>query len=113
MNPSQEEIGAVEVVDSMNNVEFDVDANIFRAEYDSSRDQPSLAIVAVVAAASNRDAIELSPLHSAIDTETLDNLLSKTTTDDEKNTCLSFSYEGFAVTAFSEGTIEASPIENT
>lgn len=116
MNPSQKEIGtlgAVEAVDSMNNVEFDVDANIFRGEYDSSRDQPSLAIVAVVAAAAESDPIELPPLHSVIDTEVLNNLLSETANDDRKNASLSFSYEGFAVTAFSEGTIEVSPMENT
>ena len=116
MNPSHKEIGAfgaVEAVDSMNNVEFDVDADLVRAEYDGSRDQPSLAIVAVVAAAANSDPIELSPLHSAIDTGTLDDLLSETATDDRKNFRLSFSYEGFAVTAFSDGTIEVTPMENT
>ena len=116
MNPSHKEtgaFGAVEAVSSMNNVEFDIDANIYRAEYDSNRDQPSLAIVAVVAAAANSDPIELSPLHSAIDTGALDDLLSETATDDRKNFRLSFSYEGFAVTAFSDGTIEVTPMENT
>ncbi|AEH37151.1 HalOD1 output domain-containing protein [Halopiger xanaduensis] len=116
MTPSHKEIGAlgaVEAVGSMNSVEFDIDANIFRAEYDSSRDQPSLAIVAVVAAAANSDPNELSPLHSAIDTGALDDLLSGTATDDQKNVCFSFSYEGFAVTTFSEGTIEVKPMENT
>lgn len=113
MNPSQEKIGPVEVVDSMDNMEFDVDEDIFRAEYDSSRDQPCLAIVAVVATATNSDPIELSPLHSAIDTEALDDLLSETVPDDQRDICLSFSYEGVVVTAFSKGTIEVSPMETT
>lgn len=116
MNPSQSEFdsfGAVEVVDSMNDVEFDVDADVFRGEYDSSRDHPSLAIVAVVAAAADSDPIELSPLHSVIDTGALDELLSETTTDDKKSVCLSFEYEEFDVTVYSEGTIEVSPMENT
>ncbi|ELY63365.1 HalOD1 output domain-containing protein [Natrinema versiforme] len=96
----------------MNDVAFDVDANVFRAEYDSSRDQPSLAILAVVAVAANSDPTELSPLHSVIDTAALDDLLSETATDDRRNVRLSFSYEGFSVTACSAGTVEVSPIEN-
>ncbi|AHG01894.1 hypothetical protein HALLA_00955 (plasmid) [Halostagnicola larsenii XH-48] len=112
MESTQESVGAIEIVDSMNDIEFDADEDAFRAEYDSRRDQPSLAVVAMVAAIDDRDPIELSPLHFVIDMEALDDLFSETATDGMRSGCLSFSYEGFDVTVFSEGTIEVSPITN-
>ncbi|WP_157231406.1 HalOD1 output domain-containing protein [Halostagnicola larsenii] len=96
----------------MNDIEFDGDEDTFRAEYDSRRDQPSLAVVAVVAAVDDRDPGELTPLHFVIDTEALDDLFTETAAEGLRNGNLSFSYEGFDVTAFSRGTIEISPIPN-
>lgn len=102
----------VEIIPSMEAIEFVVDDGIYRAEYDSSRDQPSLAIVAAIAAAEQRDPSELTPLHYAIDTEALDGLFSSTATKGQRKGCLSFPYEGFEVTVSSEGVIEAKPTEN-
>jgi hypothetical protein len=104
-------VGTVEIVPSMESVEFAVDDGIYRAEYDSSRDQPSLAVVAAVAAAGQRDIHELTPLHSVVDTAALDELFSTTATEGQRNGCLSFPYEGFEVTVFSDGVIEATPTE--
>lgn len=100
------------MVSSMNNVEFDVDEETFRAEYDSSRDQPSLAVVAAVAEVSNTEPEKLTPLHSAINTSALNDLFSSTGNARQRNDCLSFSYEGFEVTVFGEGTVEVSSEEN-
>ena len=113
MEFSNKPLGTVEIAPSMETIEFVVDDGIYRAEYDSSRDQPSLAIVAVIAAADHRDPYELPPLHSAIDTDALDELFSTTANGGQRNGRLSFPYEGFEVTVFSGGIIEAKPTENT
>ena len=109
MAPSKETVGILEIVDSMNCVEFDVDAGSFRAEYDSDRDSTSLAVVAVVAVADNRDPAELPSLHSSIDTGALETLFAASTDETQRGDCVSFSYEGFGVSVWSEGTIEATP----
>lgn len=113
MEFSNRPVGTVEIVPSMESVEFVDSDGLYRAEYDSSRDQPSVAIVAAIAAADRRDPCELRPLHSAIDTDALDELFATSVTEKQRNGCLSFSYEGFVVTVFSEGVIEAKPTENT
>lgn len=113
MRSNTETTGALEIVDSMNTIEFDVDEGIYRASYNDNRDTTSLAVVAVIAAAANRDSRELAPLNSAIDTAALDSLFSTTTTRGERSGCISFQYEGFEVTVWGEGTIEADPMENT
>ena len=104
---------ALGIVDSMNTVVFDVDEELFRATYNSARDPTSLAVVAVIAAATDRDACELPPLHYTIDAGALDSLFSATISGGQRSGCLSFSYDGFEVTVCSEGIIEAVPPENT
>ncbi|ADB61030.1 hypothetical protein Htur_2147 [Haloterrigena turkmenica DSM 5511] len=106
MTSSPETLGPVEIVDSMPFVEFDADAERFRAMFDSDRDSASLAVVAVVAAAAHRDPFDLPPLHSAIDSSALEGLFSRPTAGEQR---VSFRYEGFDVTVFDEGTIEANP----
>lgn len=106
MTSSPETLGPVEIIDSMPFVEVDVDAERFRAAFDGDRDSASLAVVAVVAAAAHRDPFDLPPLHSAIDSTALDDLFPRSTTGGQH---VSFRYEGFDVTVFDEGTIEASP----
>ena len=112
MESSKKPVGTAEFVPSMESVEFVVDDGIYRAEYDSSRDQPSLAIVATIAAADQRDPNDLRPLHSAIDTDGLNELFAPAATDGQRNGRLSFLYEGFEVTVSSEGVIEATPMED-
>lgn len=99
----------VEIVDSMKYVEFDVEKEIFRAEYDSDHDPTSLAVVAVIAAADDRDPVELTALHATINTGALDELFAASVDGARRSGRISFSYEGFDVTVFSEGTIEANP----
>lgn len=106
MTFSPETLDPVEIVDSMPFVEFDIDAERFRAVFDSDHDSASLAVVAVVATAAHRDPIDLPPLHSAIDSSALNDLFSRSTTGEQR---VSFRYEGFDVTVFDEGTIEVSP----
>jgi len=113
MESSQPQFETVELVDSMHSIEFDADEGTYRAEYNTDRDQPSLAIVAMIAAVAGSDPTELPPLHSAIDTGALDSLFSATPAGGHRSGRLSFLYEGFEVSMSSEGTIVADPVGPT
>lgn len=96
------------LVDSMTPVESDADGSLFRATYATDRDPASLAVLAVIAAATDSDVTDLAPLHSVVDTDALDALLSDSGSG-ALDGRLSFQYEGFAVTVFGEGRVEARP----
>jgi hypothetical protein len=76
-----------------------------RFEWDRSED-PSTAIVEAVAAATDRDASVLSPLHEHIDTEALNALLAFGADPGDERRSLSFGYEGVEVTVDTEGRID-------
>lgn len=101
------------IADTLSPVESDADTGIFRTRYDSSRDSTSLAVIAAVATADNRDPFDLAPLESAIDTAALDLLFQEPATLGEGCTRTTFCYEGFEVTVFGDGLIEVDPIEDT
>lgn len=110
---SQEMTGSVDFVDSMSIITFDVGNESFQATYDSNRDSPSLAVVAVVAAALDSDPLTLTPLHSSIDADALDELATESANGRGDDNHISFCYEGLEVTVSTEGVIEAAPPENT
>lgn len=112
MTPSRNEGGLIEIVESIETIEFDIDTGRFRAAYDVERDSASLAVVTVVAAAANSDPTELAPLHFTVDTGALDALFGPSNTAGQRFGSTSFQYEGFTVTVFSEGTVEVGPPEN-
>jgi hypothetical protein len=105
--------GSLDFVDSISTVTLDVESGQFYASYDSSRDSPSLAVVAVVATALGKDPQALTPLHSTIDTDALDTLTTKSAAGQADCLSISFCYEGLEVTVSSEGVIESAPTENT
>ena len=96
----------------LSTTEFDAEGEYFRATYNSTRDSASLAVVAVVSTALGRDPLNLTPLQSVIDTESLDELATETFTGHGTVDSISFCYEGFEVTVFGDGSIEADPTEN-
>lgn len=100
----------VAIVDSMEAVEFDVDGDRFRATFDDERDSLCLAVVAVIAVATDRDPAELPPLNEYIDTDALNAVFSTTPGAGRRTGRISFTYEGFALTVGTDGTIEASPV---
>ncbi len=110
MRPSQETPGSIDVVDSLTAVECDLEEELFQATYDQSSESATLAVVAVIAAATNKDPLELAPLHYTINGDALDDLFTNSITGTEMRGSTSFEYEGFEVTVFSEGRIEADPI---
>jgi hypothetical protein len=96
----------------LSTTEFDAEREYFRATYDSTRESASLAVVAVVSTALDRDPLDLTPIQSVIDTESLDELATETFTGHGTVDSISFCYEGVKVTVFGDGSIEADPTEN-
>jgi hypothetical protein len=113
MGPSQESSGNVDFVDSVSIVTFDVRTECFQATYDSDRDLPSLAVVALVATALRKDPRALAPLQFSIETAALDKLATESARDRAGWNRVTFRYEGLDVTVSNEGIIEAVPPENT
>lgn len=101
---------SLDIVDSMTSIQFDTEREVLRATYDSSRDSPCLAVVAVVATVDNGDVFDLAPLESVIDTDALENLFSGTATGDRRSAEVTFTYEGCDVTVSNHGLIEVKPI---
>lgn len=93
---------SVDLVASMDAVEFYADEGLYRASYDGGRDPASLAVVAVIATAYCRDRDDLDPLQSAVDVDAIDRLFRSP----GDSGSVSFHYEGFDVT-IDDGTIEA------
>lgn len=112
MESPHEMTGSLDFVDSISTVTFDLESERFQASYDSSRDSPSLAVVAVVATALGKDPLALHPLHSAIDTDALDLLTTESANGRADGDSVSFCYEGLEVTVTNQDVIEAVPIEN-
>lgn len=101
---------SIEIVDSMEAVEFDVDADRFRATFDSDRDSICLAVIAVVAVATDREPTDVPPLNDCIDTDALDAVFSAAPSAGQRAGRISFEYEGFDLTVGSDGTVEAAPV---
>lgn len=101
------------IAKSLSPIEFDAESKSFKATYDSTRDPTSLAVVAVVAAALEREPQNLTPLQSVIETDALDELTTGPSTDLGSCDSISFRYDGFEITVTSEDVIEANPIGNT
>ncbi|WP_224449548.1 HalOD1 output domain-containing protein [Haloprofundus salilacus] len=103
---------STEFVDSIDTIRYHPEDDVFRAPYDSSRDEPSLAVVAVLAAVDRRDPLELSSLFYTLDTDALDALFDESTSREGSRPRISFYYEGFEVVVFGEDVIEVSPLRN-
>ncbi len=95
------------LLESADEITYHEDDTVYRVEYDRSVDTPSMAVVAAVAAITRTDPMDLDPLHSAIDTDALDDLF--TATDHRRWGWVVFRFNGFEITASSCGTIEVNP----
>lgn len=104
---------SAEFAESVSPLEFDTESESFHATYDSRRDSTSLAVIAVVAAAQDKEPQNLTPLQSVIETDALDKLAMGSSTSPETCDRISFWYHGFDLTVTCDGVIEASPIENS
>lgn len=100
------------IAESLSLIEFDAESESFKATYDSTRDSTTLAVVEVVATALDKDPLNLTPLQSVVDTDSLDDLATETSTGHGNCASISFCYEEYEITVLSDGSIEADPIEN-
>lgn len=71
---------------------------VLETSYDHQEIPPSLAVIEAVAAASNTPASELTPLHSKINTDALDDIFKPTNTPETRlNGKLQFTYEDYII----------------
>jgi len=99
---------SAEFAESLSPLEFDTENESFRATYDSCRDSTSLAVIAVVATALDREPQSLTPLQSVIEVDALDKLMGSSTGHSDCDH-ISFGYHGFELTVTNEGVIKANP----
>lgn len=112
MVPTLTVAASQDIVDSLSPVELAAESESAQATYDNARDSTSLAVVAVVAAARGEDMGDLPPLHAAIDTDALDELMMDSVTGPRGCDSISFRYDELDITVTREGVIEANPIES-
>lgn len=93
----------------MSQLEIDVEKEQYQCFFDPNRDPVYLAVVAAIATAKGCEPTDLTPLHSTIDPDGIDSIFADKLNNTQRTGRLSFNYEGFAVTLFSDGTIEFEP----
>lgn len=71
------------------------------------------AIITGVEAISGTDVKSLTPLSSVINPDALDVIFSTNTPHAERRSWVSFPYEGYRVTVYSEGFIEIEPMDRS
>lgn len=113
MGFNQAATGSVDFMDSLSIVTLNVESERFKATYDSTRDSPSLAVVAIVATALGKDPQALTPLYSIIDTDALDELATESANGRAGCNRVTFCSEGLEVTVSTEEVIVAASPENT
>ncbi|SMO53748.1 HalOD1 output domain-containing protein [Halorubrum cibi] len=77
----------------------------YRATYNWTSMEPSTGIIETVADAANRESLGLSPLYDSIDPDALDSLFRLS----DEAVSVSFTYEGFEITADSDGEVVLRP----
>lgn len=85
-----------------------------RRHYDFSRVSPTTAVVEVVAAAADRDALAMEPLAETVRVDALDDLFRERSPDQNvsNDTELNLSYLGYWVTVRGDGVVIATPSES-
>lgn len=92
-------------------IEYDREANEFRARFDSSAGSPSTTVVSVVAAITGDEFDQLDSLYEAVDPEALDRLLTDPADDQyEGDRSVRFTYHGFEIRIQSYGTVRVRPL---
>ncbi|SEW13277.1 HalOD1 output domain-containing protein [Natrinema salifodinae] len=92
-------------------IEFDVETTTYRARYDPSAIDPSLAVVSMLGSITDCDVADLAPLHDVIDPQSFDRLLHHArTTPHGDRLQITFRYAGHLVTVFGDGQLEVEPV---
>jgi|AntDeeMetagen681_2_1112603.scaffolds.fasta_scaffold00305_13 hypothetical protein len=95
----------------LESLEFDRESDTYRARYDQDATATSMAVVAAVSNVLDTDPLELDPLHDTIDTDALDDLIRCRDPPNEP-IGVSFTIEGFEITALSNGVVTLSPMNS-
>ncbi|WP_435346466.1 HalOD1 output domain-containing protein [Haloarchaeobius sp. HRN-SO-5] len=86
---------------------YDPAADVYRARYRWSRDTPpSVAVVEIVSEVLGVGPLELDPLDSTVDADSLDALLTPPLTKDAPPLRVTFEYEGCRVVVSRTGLVE-------
>jgi hypothetical protein len=93
--------------DTEGRIEYQSTRNAYRTQVDEN-EEASGAVVRLVAAVTDRDVLDLPPLHYVVDTDGFNTLVDGMHADRE-DVRLEFEYVGCFVTTFGDGTIEATP----
>ena len=93
-------------------VTFHESSGTYRAEFDSHTRLATEAVVWAVAEASGMDPLELPPLVSVLDSDSLDTLFNLSVWDPQgSDMTVRFQYYGHSVTVHGHGTVEVTPRE--
>lgn len=93
----------------LNSKTYHRDTETYRFKYDRDTTLPSMAVVAALLEVTDEDPFELQPLCDSVDTDALDALVrvrSPATADVH----VTLTLEGYTLTVYSHGTIEATPV---
>ena len=70
---------------------------------------PSATVIEAVASATDRDELELPPLHEYVDADALDAVVTSRQTEDSDGVSVSFDYADVEVVVDSRGWVEVQP----
>lgn len=101
-----------EDMDIDNEIRYDPDRGVYRAQYEwGSDDSLSAFVVDSVAAVTNASPTELEPLYGVVDPDALDKLYAPTYDRSLRrgDGCTTFAFGECTVTVYSDGTVEVEP----
>lgn len=94
-------------------VDYHDASGTYRTEFDGGSRPPSAAVVAAVAAATDRDPLALPPLYAAVDPEALDGIVATLAGGGaDPEGCVTFEYTGWHVTVNCHGTVQVEPVDD-
>ena len=90
-------------------VEFHEETEIYRTQFDLYTRTASEAIITAMTAATGKDPLELPPLYSIVDSDTLDTLEASVHDDSDQPMTITFEYAGCRVSVRDHGTVSVDP----
>lgn len=92
-------------------IEYDIETNTYRVQYDFASIEPSVAVVDVLEAITEREPAAITPLYEVIDPEGLDAVLEHAQrTRHNQQLTVSFRYQAFFVTVRGDGMLEVAVV---
>lgn len=89
-------------------VEYDPTTDTYYGQFDPATVDPTTAVANHLAEVRHCDPLELAPIYDTIDTDGLDSVLKPV---GDETVTVTFTHDGFEITARSDGRIEIRPPE--